>query len=58
MVLWGKGEVCTRFWWGNLRKRDHWGDQDVDGRDDVKMNVTETGCEDVDWIPVAQDRER
>ena len=26
-----KGEVCTRFWWGNLRERDHWGDQDVDG---------------------------
>ena len=27
-----KGEVCTRFWWGNLRERDHCGDQDVDGR--------------------------
>ena len=27
-----KGGVCTRFWWGNLRERDHWGDQDVDGR--------------------------
>ena len=30
--VWRKGEVCTRFWWGNLRGRDHWGDQDVDGR--------------------------
>ena len=26
------GELCTRFWWGNPREGDHWGDQDVDGR--------------------------
>ena len=30
--VWRKGEVYTRFWWGNLMERDHWGDQDVDGR--------------------------
>jgi hypothetical protein len=24
--VWGRGEVCTEFWWGNLRERD------VDGR--------------------------
>ena len=28
----GRGEVCTGFWWGNLRKRYRWGDPDVDGR--------------------------
>ena len=30
--VWRKGEVCARFWWGNLREGDRRGDQDVDGR--------------------------
>jgi hypothetical protein len=30
--------VCIGFWWGNLRKRDHWGDPDVDGRIIIRWN--------------------
>jgi hypothetical protein len=24
--IWGLGEAYSRFWWGNLRERDHLGD--------------------------------
>jgi hypothetical protein len=27
----GEGRGIYRIWWGNLRKRDHWGDPSVDG---------------------------
>jgi hypothetical protein len=27
----GREDLCTGFWWENLRKRDYWGDPDVDG---------------------------
>ena len=30
--VWGRGEGCTGFWWGNLRERDHWESPDADGR--------------------------
>jgi hypothetical protein len=31
-MLWGRGEVYSGFWWGNLRERDHLGELGVDGR--------------------------
>jgi len=30
--VWGRGEVYTEFWWGNLRERDHLKDPGVDGK--------------------------
>jgi hypothetical protein len=42
--------VCTGFWWGSRRERDHWGDPDVDGRIILRgifskwKGVVGTGC--------------
>jgi len=32
VVLMGRGEAYTRFWWGNLWERDHSEEPGVDGR--------------------------
>jgi hypothetical protein len=41
--VWGRGEAYTGFWWGNLRERDHLGEQGVDGRI-IKIDLQEVGC--------------
>ena len=50
--------MCTGFWWGNLRERDHWGDPDVDGKSNKKMDLQELGGGCGDWMELAQDRDR
>jgi hypothetical protein len=55
--VWGRGEVCTGFWWGNLRERDHWGDPDIDRRD-IKMDLQEVEGACGDWLELVQDRDR
>ena len=52
----GEGRVVYRFWWGNLKERDHLGDPGVDGS--IKMDLQEVGCGGMDWIRLAQDRNR
>ena len=54
----GRGEVCTGFWWGNLRERDHWGDTRRRWEDNIKMDLQEVegGCG--NWMELAQDRDR
>ena len=34
--VWGRGELHTEFWWGNLRERDHLEDLRVDGKNNVE----------------------
>ena len=51
------GRECTRFWWGNLRERDHWGDQDVDGRIILRWIFRKWDVG-MDWIELAEDKDR
>jgi hypothetical protein len=54
--VWGRIEVCTGCWWGTLRERGHWGDQDVQGR--IKMDLQEVGGGHGDWMELTQDMDK
>jgi hypothetical protein len=55
--LWGRGEVCTGFWWGSLRERDQWGDPDVDGRIILRGMLRKWKEVVGDWMERALDRD-
>jgi alpha-glucosidase (family GH31 glycosyl hydrolase) len=52
---WEGGETCTGFWWESPKEKDHLEQQGVDG---IKMDLREIGWGVVDWIHLAQDRDR
>jgi hypothetical protein len=49
---------CTSFWWESQKERDHFVDQGVDGRMGVRMDLREIGWGSIEWIQLAQDRDR
>jgi len=49
---------CIGSWWGNQRERDHGGDLGVDGWINIRMDLQEVGCGYMDWIGLAQDKDR
>jgi hypothetical protein len=51
-----RADACKGFWWGNLRERDHWGDPDLGGR--IILRRIFEKCWSMDWIELAQDRDR
>jgi hypothetical protein len=53
----GRGEVHTKFWWGNLREGDHWEDLGLDGRV-ILSGSSITGMGGMEWIDLAQDNDR
>jgi hypothetical protein len=52
--VWGRGEVYTGFWWGNLREINHMDDTGVGG------TIIFSKCDvwGMDWIELAQDSYR
>jgi hypothetical protein len=50
--------VCTGCWWGSLRERGHWRDQDVDERIILRWNFRKLKGGRGDWMELAQDRDR
>ena len=56
--VWGRGDVCASFRWGNVRERDHWGDPDVDERILLRRIFRKWEGVYGDWMELAQDREK
>jgi hypothetical protein len=50
--------VHTRFWWGDPREGDHLGDPGVRWEDNIKIDFQNVIWVGMDWIEVAQDRDR
>jgi hypothetical protein len=44
-------EVHTGFWWGQPEGKRGW-------EDNIKMDLQKLGCGGMDWIELAQDRDR
>jgi hypothetical protein len=53
----GTAEVHTGFRWGDLSERGHVEDLDVDGKNNIKMDLQEVGWGGMNWIALAEDRE-
>ena len=56
--VWGKGDVNTGFWLEDVTRRYNLEDLGVDDTIILKMDLHEVGWRGMDWIDMAQDRER
>ena len=53
-----RGKVYTGFWWGNLEERGHLGDPGVEGRIILRWIFRKWEVGGMDWIELAQDRDK
>jgi len=54
----GGEEVHTGIWWGNLKEKDHLEEPGMDGRIILRWIFREWNGGGIDWIVLAQDRDR
>ena len=54
----GRREMYTGFWWGNVGERERWGVPGLRWKDNIKMDLREVGCGRMDWINLAQYRDK
>ena len=47
-----------RFWWGNLKERDRLEEPGIDGMIILRWIFRKKDVGDMDWIELAQDRDR
>ena len=56
--VWVRRGWCIGSCWGNRKERDHWGDLGVDGWIILGWISRMWGCGYMDWIGLAQGRDR
>jgi len=54
----GRGEAYTGFWWKKLAEKRPLGRPRGRWEDNIKKDLLEVGCGSMDWIELAQDRDR
>jgi len=55
---WGREEVYTGFWWGKPEGKKPLGRPRPRWEDNIKMVIQEVECGCMDWIKLAQERDR
>ena len=54
----GEERGCIGSCWGNRRKGEHWGRPRRRWEDNIRTDLQEVRCGYMDWIGLAQDRDR
>ena len=56
--VWVRRGGCIGSWWRNRRERDHWRRPRRRWVDNIRTDLQEVGYGYMDWIGLAQDRDR